>query len=167
MAKKIKEKQLQHSLSIENINLTNLQLISLTLVSALVYIGFSFSSDGFYQHDEAAHFINMRTFWYNPDIILGNWAKPGYKLLYVIPSLAGPFAVLILNALFAAGTSFFVYKTAQLLSIRIPLVAFLLLSTQPLWIQLSFRNYSEIPTAFLLSLACWLYYRKQQAIGGL
>lgn len=145
-----------------NLSLSLTQLYLLTTITAIAYIVFSFFSDGFYQHDEAAHFINMRTFWFNPNSILGNWAKPGYKLIYVIPSFAGPFGVLCLNAIFSAITAFFTYKIAEQLSFKMPLVAFVLMATQPLWIQLSFRNYSEIPTAFLLSVAVWFYYRNEK-----
>lgn len=137
------------------------QLFLLTGLVALLYIAFSFFSNGFYQHDEAAHFINMRTFWYNPNIILGNWAKPGYKLIYVIPALAGPFAVVIVNAIFSAFTAFFSYRIAEKIGLRLPAIAFFLLASQPMWLQLAFRNYSEIPTAFLLSLGVWFFYRKQ------
>ena len=145
-----------------NLSISPVQLYLLTGITAIAYIVFSFFSDGFYQHDEAAHFINMRTFWYNPEIILGNWAKPGYKLIYVVPSLAGPFAVLSLNAIFSALTAFFTYKIAEKLSFKMPLVAFVLMASQPLWIQLSFRNYSEVPTAFLLSVAVWFFYRNEK-----
>lgn len=138
--------------------LSTKQLVGLTLLTAIGYVIFSIFSDGFYQHDEAAHFINMRTFWYNPNIILGNWAKPGYKLLMVIPSLGGTFAVVMVNSLFSAFTAFFAYKIAQILRFKNAGLAFFLMATQPMWLQLSFRNYSEIPTAFLISLAIWLFY---------
>src|SRR5690606_26220360 len=137
------------------------QLLLLTILTAGVYYIFSFFSDGFYQHDEAAHYISMRSFWYQPDIILGNWAKPGYKLFYVIPSLSDPYAVTMLNCLFSAFTAYFVYKIAKELKLNNALMAFVLMASQPLWIQLVFRNYSEIPTAFLLSLGLWFFFRKQ------
>jgi hypothetical protein len=145
-----------------SLRLSPTQLLLLTGLTTGLYIAFSFFSDGFYQHDEAAHFINMRTFWFNPNAILGNWPKPGYKLLYVIPALAGPFAVLSLNAIFSAFTAFFCYKIAEKLSFKLPLLTFVLMATQPLWIQLAFRNYSEIPTAFLLSVSAWLFYRNEK-----
>jgi hypothetical protein len=143
---------------------SEIQLLGITLLVSAFYFMYSFFSDGFYQHDEAAHFINMRTFWYQPEIILGNWAKPGYKLLYVIPALAGPMAVTLLNAMLSGFTAYFVYKIAKQLKLRLPFLAFFLMASQPLWIQLAFRNYSEIPTAFLVSVGLWCFF-KQRYIG--
>ena len=49
-------------------------LIGLTVALAVVYFVLSRLSDGFYQHDEVAHFISMRQFWHDPNVALGNWA---------------------------------------------------------------------------------------------
>lgn len=147
--------------------LSEVQVLGLTLLTSMLYIGYSFFSDGFYQHDEAAHFINMRTFWFDPTIILGNWAKPGYKLLYVIPALVGPFAVTVVNALFSGFTAYFVFKIAKELNLKLAFFAFFLMASQPLWVQLAFRNYSEIPTAFLVSLGLWLFFKEKYALTAL
>lgn len=54
-------------------------------VLTIIYFSYSFFSNGFYQDDEVAHFINMRDFWSNPWIIMSNWANPAgkYFLLYL------------------------------------------------------------------------------------
>jgi 4-amino-4-deoxy-L-arabinose transferase-like glycosyltransferase len=135
----------------------NLTLWLCTLAVALFYAFYSTRSNGFYQQDEAGHFISMLDFWHQPNIILSNWAKPGYKLIYVVPTLLGKNAVRILNCIFAAMTGFLAYRIAEKLGSNRPMIAFLLLITQPLWVSLSFRNYSEIPSAFLLALAVYLH----------
>jgi hypothetical protein len=128
-----------------------------TGVLALAYFAYSFKSKGFYQQDEANHFLSMLRFWYDPKAIMGNWAKPGYKILYVLTVLGGQKLVIFQNCLFAAFSCFFAYRSAQKLGSANPWMAFILLASQPLWISLSFRNYSEFPTAFLLSLGFYFY----------
>lgn len=135
----------------------NLTLGLLTLGAALFYAFYSTRSDGFYQQDEAGHFISMLDFWHNPNVILSNWAKPGYKLIYVVPALLGKNAVMLLNCIFAALSGLLAYKIADKMGSRRPLLAMILLVTQPLWVALSFRNYSEIPSSFLLALAVYLH----------
>ncbi|RMH55505.1 MAG: hypothetical protein D6685_13920 [Bacteroidetes bacterium] len=142
-------------------------LLGLTLLVAAAYVAYSFFSDGFYQHDEAAHYLNMRAFWHDPNVILGNWPKPGYKLLFVLPALLGPMALTVVNALVAAFTGYLAYKLAEAVGARVPLFAFVLLVAQPLWVQLSFRNYSEPISALLLTLAILLHYRDRRGIAAL
>ncbi|MEO1023065.1 MAG: hypothetical protein AAFW89_11035 [Bacteroidota bacterium] len=147
--------------------LTNLHALLLCGCIGLGYIVYSFFSDGFYQQDEAAHFLNMRTFWFKPEIIMGNWAKPGYKLLFVIPALLGPMALVVVNSLVSALTCFITYKLAQRLKVRIPAIAIALLALQPFWLQLSFRNYSEPISALLLVSAVYAHYVDKRWIAAL
>lgn len=142
-------------------------LLALTFALAGLYFAFSFASDGFYQHDEVGHFVGMRGFWHDPNSALGNWAKPGYKVLYAPFALFGPRAVALLNALVAAGCAFAATKTAERLGVRTPLFAFVLLALQPLWLGLSFRDYAELPTALLLVLGVWAHVADRPALAAL
>jgi len=132
-------------------------LLIVTGVLTLLYFAYSLKSKGFYQQDEANHYLSMLRFWYDPAAIMGNWAKPGYKILYVLTALGGQKLVVLQNCTFAAFSCFFAFKTAKKLGASNPWIAFILLATQPLWISLSFRNYSEFPAAFLLILAFYFY----------
>jgi hypothetical protein len=135
----------------------NLYLWIATGVLTLFYFLYSTKSKGFYQQDEANHYLSMLRFWYDPNAIMGNWAKPGYKILYVVTALGGQKLVILQNCLFAAFSCFFAWKTADKLGASNPWIAFLLLATQPLWIALSFRNYSEFPAAFMLVLGFYFF----------
>jgi len=137
------------------------QLLLATALLAFLYFAYSFSANGFYQQDEAAHFLSMRGFWFNPHSILSNWAKPGYKLIYALPALAGSGFVTFFNCVVAALTAFMAYRIAEQLGSKIPALAFFALALQPLWFNLGFRNYSEIITALLLSLSLWLHLKKK------
>ncbi|WP_291720642.1 hypothetical protein [Bernardetia sp.] len=145
---------------------TKLALI-LTLVAACLYFAFSFVSEGFYQQDEAVHYVSMKRFWFNPNRILSNWEKPGFKLVYALPSLLGVHFVTFFNCLLAAFSGFFAFKLAQKIDVKIPALALVFLLTQPFWIGLSFRNYSELLAAFLLILAVYLNEDKKYAFAAL
>lgn len=137
------------------------QLLTATALLALIYFAYSFTANGFYQQDEAAHFLSMRGFWFSPNSILSNWAKPGYKLIYALPALGGSGVVTFFNCAVAALTALMAYRIAEKLGSKIPALAFVALALQPLWFNLGFRNYSEIITALLLSLAIWLHLKEK------
>lgn len=147
--------------------LTNTQLLAVTLVLAAVSYIWAVVSDGFYQGEEGAQYINMLDFWTDWKVILGNWAKTGWKLVYVVPALLGQPAVLALNCLLSAFTGFFVYKVCVLKEVKLPVVGIVMLFSQVLWFQLSHRTYSEILTAFLLILSVYFYYRDKFIITAL
>ena len=139
-------------------------LLGLTALVVLGYFWFSSASTGLYQQDEAGHYLNMLAFWDDPKLILGNWPKFGYKLLYVVPALGGEAVVKLLNCGLAAGAGYLAARAVQARGTGLALVAFLLTVSQPLWVMLAFRNYSEIPTAFLLVLAYYLHTRQRPAL---
>lgn len=100
--------------------ITNAHLFWICGFLALSYFVFSFFSEGFYQHDEAAHYVNMLRIWHNPEMMMGNWAKPGFKLIYAPFSLLGLHAVKLLNCVLAASTCYFSFKVMQQLGYRKP-----------------------------------------------
>ncbi|MDX5319531.1 MAG: glycosyltransferase family 39 protein, partial [Bacteroidota bacterium] len=136
-------------------------------IAALAYYLYSFKSTGYYQHDEIAHLINMNEFWDKPSSILGNWPKTGYKLVYAIPALLGTKFILILNCLFAGLASYLAYKTAALFDQKFALLAAILLATQPMWIEISFRNYADSFSGLILIAAVYFHYRDKWLIAGL
>jgi len=171
MAKK-KPTAISESATISTANLfdnllTNKVMVGITLALAGLYFLYSRNADGFYQQDEAAHFVSMKGFWHNPNSILSNWAKPGYKILYALPSLLGVDCVMLINCLVSAFACFFAYKIAKLLDSKIAILAFVLAATQPLWISLAFRNYSELITALLLTIAIYFHLKNKFIITSL
>lgn len=141
--------------------------LGLSALAAFAYYLYSFKSTGYYQHDEIAHLMNMYEFWDKPSAILGNWPKTGYKLVYAIPALLGTKFLLILNCLFAGLASFLAYKTAALFDKRYALLAAVLLATQPMWIELSFRNYADSFSGVILIAAVYAHYKEKWLVAGL
>ena len=143
------------------------QLLILTGLTALGYFLYTFVFDGYYQHEELSHFLSMVGFWDNPNSVIGNWAKPGYKVLYAIPALAGERVVIILNCLVGAFCCYFVYRIAEKQGLKYPLVAFFCLALQPMWIQVISRSYSEVPTALFYVLTLYFFKDKRYVLAAL
>ncbi len=133
----------------------------------IIYFVYSYYSNGFYQDDEVAHYINMRDFWSNPWIIMSNWGKPGWKIFLVIPSLFGYKFVLFFNSIITAFTAYCTILLAKELKIKNAVLAGIFFAFQPLVLQLSFRSYAEIFTGLLLVLTLYFFFRKKFILSAL
>ncbi|MBL0174292.1 MAG: hypothetical protein IPP94_03325 [Ignavibacteria bacterium] len=136
-------------------------------VLVLLYYWFSTGSTGFYQDDEIGHYRNIRQFWGDPFSIMGNQPKPGWKILMVLPGLLGFTGVVFAHCLVAALTVFATYKLGRALKVRNSSVAALLLAAQPLYLQLSFRSYSEITAGLFMVLMVLFYYQERYILAAL
>jgi hypothetical protein len=136
-------------------------------VLVLLYYWFSRGSTGFYQDDEIGHYRNIREFWGNPFSIMGNQPKPGWKILMVIPGLLGFPGVALAHCLISAVTVVLTYKLGRILKIRNSTILALLLAAQPLYLQLSFRSYSEITAGLFIVLMLLFYYKDQYVLAAL
>jgi hypothetical protein len=130
-------------------------------ILTILYFSYRKIAMGFYQDDEVAQYINMLNFWHDPWVILGNGPKPGYKIFMVLPALISYDAVLIFNSFVAATTVYMTYVLIRTYKVGFAMVGALLLATQPLWVDLSFRSYSEIFTA-LCVVTFLILYRKEK-----
>jgi hypothetical protein len=136
-------------------------------VLAVIYFISSKISQGFYQDDEIGQFLNMLDFWTKPFSILGNNPKPGWKIFMVLPALFGYDFVLFFNSLIAAATVFFAYKLLRIYKVNFAYLGALLLASQPLFFDLSFRSYSEIFTALCIVIFLILYKKEKFLLIGL
>ncbi len=130
-------------------------------ILAILYYSYRKISMGFYQDDEVAQYINMLNFWQDPWVILGNGPKPGYKIFMVLPALISYDAVLIFNSLVAATTVYMTYVLIKTYKVGFAIIGALLLGTQPLFVDLSFRSYSEIFTALCI-VSFLILYKKEK-----
>ncbi len=133
----------------------------------IIYYIYSRYSNGFYQDDEVAHFINMRDFWSDPFIIMSNWGKPGWKIFMVLPSLLGYDFTVIFNSIITAFTAYFTILLAKELKLRNSILAGILFAFQPHLVQLAFRSYAEVFTGLLLVLTLYFYFKDKLIISAL
>ncbi len=136
-------------------------------VLTLIYFISSRYSQGFYQDDEIAQYLNMIQFWNEPSVILGNNPKPGYKIFMVVPALFGYDVVLFINSLIASLTVYFTYRMLKVYEVNYAYFGAMLLATQPLFFDLSFRSYSEIFTALVIVIFLILYKKEYYLIAAL
>lgn len=133
----------------------------LTAIVCIAYVLFSTVSTGFYQHDEIGHYFNMLAFWKDPNVVLGNWGKAGYKVVYALPSLLGYNFLVWFNCAVSAVTCLMVYKIVKEMHYKYALFAFLLMASVPIWIQISFRNYADNFSGLILTLIIYFHVRKK------
>jgi len=133
----------------------------------LIYFIYSLYSDGFYQDEEYAHYFSMLRFWDIPHSILGNWAKPGYKILFVLPALLGYKFVTFVHAIVTSLTVMMVYLVSKELKIKNSSIVAILFAFQPYILQFSFRLYAEILSGLLVLLTLFFYYRKNNILTAL
>lgn len=130
-------------------------------ILAVIYYSYRYIALGFYQDDEIAQYINMIQFWHDPWAILGNGPKPGYKIFMVLPALFGYDYVLMLNSLIAAVTVYMTYFLLRTYKIPYAIFGAFLLAAQPMFLELSFRSYSEIFTSLLIIIFLILYKKEK------
>lgn len=172
MAKKKSNKAVKKTVKVQK-NVTDLnaffdKYIWLVIpILTIVYFITSKYSVGFYQDDEIAQYVNMLEFWHDPATILGNAPKPGYKIFMVLPALISYDTVLIVNSLISALTVFLSYHLIKVYKINYAYFGALLLATQPLFFDLSFRSYPEIFTALLVVVFSLLWKKDKYVYAGL
>lgn len=136
--------------------------VLLCLLLGLYYWYVYSITDGLYQHDEAAHMIDMLSFWDHPlDTLVGLWSRGGYKILYCLSALGGEPAIVFTNILFTCGTAWFAYKVADNYQLKQSWLVIILFGLQPFVINLSFRCYAEVPTMFFSVLLLFFYQKKK------
>lgn len=145
----------------ETFNVKNRHLWILTVLAFFGFYYYSTKSVGSHMDDELAHYMNMIGFWEVPSSIMGNWSKPGYKLLYVLPVLLGYKFVIALNCAVSAIGCFLAAKITQYFNKDLAIVAFVLAATQPVWIELSFRNYSDVTSGVILAAAVYFALKEK------
>lgn len=136
-------------------------------ILTLIYFWISNISQGFYQDDEIAQYLNAVKFKVDAFSILGNNPKPGWKIFLLLPAMIDYKAVIIFNALVASLAVFFTFKLLKEYELNYAFFGALLLAVQPLFFDLSFRTYSEIFTALLIVTFLILYKREQYLVSGL
>ena len=155
-----KEKGFEKRLSLLNTSDTSSDLLAgiICLLFAIYYWSFSNISEGFYQHDEVGHYFQILDFWNSPmRYLLDMWSRGGYKMLYSIPGLFGRNTIVLTNIFFAAGSCWLTYLIAKKYELKYAWMTVVFLGTQPLFLQLSFRCFAEIPTMFFTTLSIYLY----------
>lgn len=134
----------------------------LTLVGLGVSLAMASVADGFYQDDDACHYLFARSSWRDVPTMLHWWARPGHNLPMMFAArLGGMFGCRVLSALMTAATAWLAWCVARRVIGDTPAaaVAPLLVWVQPLVMTLSTTTLTETPAALYLVLGAWLLLR--------
>lgn len=133
------------------------------LAGALLALGCALQSDGAHHDDDLQHLQIARWAWSHPALLLDEWGRPGFTLLYLLPARFGWGAARLFTLLLAIATIILAASTAAQARGRAAWLVPLLLWLQPAWFTLSFTTLTEPVLAFYLTLAYWLYQRRSFA----
>ena len=117
--------------------------------------------------DSIVHFFYARYAFVHPENFFNHWAKPLYVLL------AAPFAqfgfdgIKCFNLLNATATLWLTFRIAQLLNLKNPIVALLILATCSGYFALTFSGLTEHLCAFLLVLSVFLTLKDRLVLASL
>jgi hypothetical protein len=122
------------------------------------------SSEGFHKIDEGAHFINNVDVLKEPSISIGVWQRFGRVWLFALPAQVGHKTVKVFASLLFLLTIYITYKVAEAEEIPgkewiVALVAF-----QPVFLDISYTCFAELPAALLLILSYYLFRKSQWSL---
>jgi hypothetical protein len=115
------------------------------------------SSEGFHRVDEGAHFIDNVNVIKDPSVSIGIWHRFGRVWLYAVPAQLGHKAVKVLASLLFLVTIFICYKVCEVENIPGKEWIVALVGFQPIFLDVSYTCFAELPAALLLVLSYYLY----------
>ncbi|MFW6065768.1 MAG: hypothetical protein ACOC9S_03020 [Planctomycetota bacterium] len=134
----------------------------LTLLGLVVSLSLTAASDGFYQDDDACHYLFARASWQDAGTALHWWARPGHNIPMMFAArLGGLPACRVLSAIMTALTAWLAWCIARRIlgDTAAAAAAPLLVWVQPLVMTLSLTTLTETPAALYLALGTWLLLR--------
>lgn len=119
------------------------------------------NSDGFYFIDDSSHYNFNRHYIEQADQSIGAWHRMGRVLLFALPAQFGLKGVQIASAILFIITIYFAYKILRHKNVRyaewvIPIIGF-----QPVLFNVSYTSLAELPAAFLIVLAFYMYLKEK------
>ena len=115
------------------------------------------SSEGFHKIDEGAHFINNVTAFRDPSNSIGAWQRFGRVWLYAVPAQFGHKTVQVFASLLFLLSIFIAYKVVETEHIPGKEWIVVLVGFQPIFLDISYTCFAELPAALLLVLSYYLY----------
>ncbi|MFO0972580.1 MAG: hypothetical protein U1A27_03945 [Phycisphaerae bacterium] len=132
---------------------------TVVVIGTVVSLALGFVSAGCHQFDDVTRYLVARWAWSDPRHLLGDWAHPGFMILYVLPARFGWHAARALSALLTGATGWLAFSIARELRIGSAWLAALATWVQPLVFILSLTTLSETVAAFYLAAAVLLALR--------
>ncbi|MBR9859688.1 hypothetical protein GYB22_02865 [bacterium] len=110
--------------------------------------------------DSYNHYLISKYSWQHPKLLLDNWGKPIYSLLYSPLAQIGLKGLVALNILCLVGSALLSYRTALNLGIKYAFIVFVMVLLCPIFLDNVISGLTEPLSAFLLSLVLFLLSKK-------
>ncbi len=136
------------------------------LVAAAIFAALSLwgaiTSEGFLEADSCTHYLYARFAVGELHYLVNVWGRPLVTGIYCIPAaLAGRIGVRVTSLVLALGIALVAYRIAKAQGYKWPALAFIFVLAQPLVFLHSFSELTELPFAFVLALAFWVYVNRK------
>src|SRR5258706_4111660 len=130
-------------------------------IFAAMSLWMAVASKGFLEADACTHYMFARHALDEPAYMINVWGRPLCTCAYVLPAaIGGVLGVRVMSLILALSMGVITYRIASKQNYRLPALAPILLFAQPLFYLHSFSELTEIPFAFVATLAFWAYQSK-------
>lgn len=138
--------------------------IACCLVALLLSWLLAILSDGVHHDDDLTHFLYAKWSGHRLAFLLNEWGRPGFTVLYFLPSQLGWTAARMFSGLLSVAAAWWAFRTAE--EVRLPWawLAAPLALIQPMFFQLSYTTLTETAVAFYVTLAMLLLVRGRFAL---
>jgi hypothetical protein len=138
-----------------------LVLCAAIVIFAAMSLWMAIASKGFLEADACTHYMFARHAIDEPAYLINVWGRPLCTGTYVLPAaIGGVLGVRVMSLILAIAMGVITYRIASKQNYRLPALAAILLFAQPLFFVHSFSELTEIPFAFVATLAFWAYQSK-------
>ena len=138
--------------------LTPYLLPAFFIIMAAVLAVWIMNSNGFYFIDDSCHFnYNRHFFSYYFHESVSSWSRLGRVWLFALPAQFGLKGVQIFSGLLFLLTIYFAYKILIIKKVKYAEWVVLIIGFQPVLFNISYSVLAELPAAFLIVLAYYLY----------
>lgn len=142
--------------------LNRLALAIAVVCFAALSLWMAIASKGFLEADGLTHYMFSRHAFNENHYFWSVWGRPLCTGVYAIPAAIGKvLGVRVMSLLLAVATGLVTYRIAKNQGYRLPALAALLLFAQPLYFLHSFSELTEVPFAFVATLAVWAFQARQ------
>jgi hypothetical protein len=143
---------------------STLAILIAAVVLVALYISYTLRSSGTYQDDDIAHYQIARWAWMHPELLLDEWGRPAWTLLYAPVAPFGLTAARIYSALLAGLVCVGSAVLAKSYGLRRYWLAAPLTGLQPEFVRQGFSTLTELSFALWLCVALIAERRRRWAL---
>ncbi|MBK5285773.1 MAG: hypothetical protein JJE25_10260 [Bacteroidia bacterium] len=111
--------------------------------------------------DNYVHYRIARYAFRHPEFFLDQWGKPVFTTIASLFAQYGFIGIKVFNILTGLLTAYFIFRIAQKLNYRFPLLVIIILCSMPMYFILMISSLTEILLSFVIIFSAWLFLNKK------